>query len=250
MALSNMIKAANACGVSLTSFADQVRSLRNIHTGKRAFIIGGGPSLRMEDLDVLQDEITLASNKIYLAFEKTRWRPTYYCITDPVYYCITDPAAANRAASAVRAHAQTFYLQTILPWLSPDDGVFLRERHMRRPIGERTYFSTDLGLGVYSGWTVTYALLQIAYWLGIQTVYLLGMDGYAKGEPHHFYKDGFSDDAQSMPPPYLDLRERAYHMAKRAFDADGRRILNASRSTRLTVFPRVNFDDVVQTTHA
>ena len=60
----------------------KTKALKNIHKGKRAFILGNGPSLEIEDLDKLKNEITFASNKIYLAFDQTDWRPTYYCVED------------------------------------------------------------------------------------------------------------------------------------------------------------------------
>ncbi len=46
----------------------KLRKLYNIHSGKRCFIIGNGPSLKSEDLDKLRDEISFASNGIYLIF--------------------------------------------------------------------------------------------------------------------------------------------------------------------------------------
>jgi len=60
----------------------QLSNLCNIHKDSRAFIIGSGPGLRIEDLDKLKNEITFACNKIYLAFEKTDWRPNYLSVTD------------------------------------------------------------------------------------------------------------------------------------------------------------------------
>jgi hypothetical protein len=59
-------------------------ALYNIHQGKRCFVIGNGPSLRIADLDRLKGEITFASNKITLAFTETDWRPTYYTVCDAV----------------------------------------------------------------------------------------------------------------------------------------------------------------------
>src|SRR5690606_17851147 len=55
---------------------------RDVHQGRRAFVIGMGPSLAMADLDQLSEEITFACNKVYLAFDQTMWRPTYYGVTD------------------------------------------------------------------------------------------------------------------------------------------------------------------------
>ena len=61
-------------------------NLKDIHKGKRGFVIGNGPSLKIEDLDNLNNEITIASNKIYLAFEETKWRPKFYTVADPILW--------------------------------------------------------------------------------------------------------------------------------------------------------------------
>ena len=62
----------------------ELRRFKDKFKGKRCFVIGAGPSLRMEDLDVLAEhnEICFASNKIYLAFERTSWRPDFYMVCD------------------------------------------------------------------------------------------------------------------------------------------------------------------------
>ncbi len=59
-------------------------SLLDSHRGKRCFVVGNGPSLKIDDLDKLTGEITFASNRIFLAFEETQWRPTYYTMCDAV----------------------------------------------------------------------------------------------------------------------------------------------------------------------
>lgn len=63
---------------------EKLLGLKDIHRGNRAVVIGNGPSLKISDLDRLKDEITFASNRIYLAFEDTEWRPTYYTMCDAV----------------------------------------------------------------------------------------------------------------------------------------------------------------------
>ncbi len=69
-------------GAAAESESSRTAALRDCHRGRRGFIVGNGPSLRMEDLDRLQSEISFGSNKIYLAFDKTAWRPTYYSVID------------------------------------------------------------------------------------------------------------------------------------------------------------------------
>ncbi|MFL2938571.1 MAG: hypothetical protein ACJZ7A_05680 [Opitutales bacterium] len=58
--------------------------LKNQRNSTRIFIIGNGPSLKVRDLDLLHkhDELSFAFNKIYLAFEQTKYRPTYYMVED------------------------------------------------------------------------------------------------------------------------------------------------------------------------
>lgn len=58
--------------------------LLNKHRGRRCFVVGNGPSLRMADLDRLVNEITFASNRIWLAFDQTPWRPSYYTMCDTI----------------------------------------------------------------------------------------------------------------------------------------------------------------------
>ena len=36
----------------------------------------------MDDLEQLKNEVTFASTKIYLAFDMTSWRPSYYVVED------------------------------------------------------------------------------------------------------------------------------------------------------------------------
>lgn len=53
----------------------RLKKLKNIHLGKRCFIIGNGPSLKAEDLSKLykNNEITFAFNRIYHIFDQTKW---------------------------------------------------------------------------------------------------------------------------------------------------------------------------------
>lgn len=62
--------------------SQKLKLYKDIHKGKRCFIIGNGPSLRAEDLNKLSDEITLCGNRIYEIFDKTKWRPTYFFCID------------------------------------------------------------------------------------------------------------------------------------------------------------------------
>ena len=60
----------------------RLAEMKDIHKGKRAFIIGNGPSLNQTDLSKLKNEITFGMNRVYLAFPDWGFSTTYLCITN------------------------------------------------------------------------------------------------------------------------------------------------------------------------
>jgi len=56
----------------------RLAELKDVHNGKRAFIIGNGPSLRQTDLYKLRDEFTFGMNRIYLLFPELGFHTTYF----------------------------------------------------------------------------------------------------------------------------------------------------------------------------
>ncbi len=124
-------------------------------------------------------------------------------------------------------------------------------------------FSCDITLGTYGGYTVIYTLLQVAYHLGIKEVFLLGLDFNFDHSPptgrtteagediliqdaemNHFHKD-YRKKGEEWTKPRLDIQYDAFKCAKKVFEKDGRKIFNASRYTKLDVFPVVRLEDVV-----
>lgn len=246
------LQLANAIGLSFVGSRAQIAALRNKHRGGRIFVIGNGPSLRMEDLTALQGEVTIACNRIYLAFDATPWRPQYYCVSDPHVARFDRNEIASM--SAVKLTHEPCW-----PWLRGMDMLFVPERRTPRIGMERKHwFSTDLRAGAFGGWTVAYLMLQLAYWLGAREVILLGID-------HRYVPTaipGQLNVPMPWPPPrnHFDPRYEkrcdrigvcvhrqnlAYEQAKRAFERDGRIVRNATRSSDLTVFERVTLEEVL-----
>lgn len=236
----------------ITSDAALIECLRNRYQGQRCFIIGNGPSLRIEDLEALRGEVTFASNKIYLSFDETTWRPTFYSVEDRL-------VARNNAdrITALTGMTKIFphHMLPLLPrqpnhayvrWLPPHDNtVSFRE------------FSTDLAKGVCWGSTITYTLMQMAVHMGFRQIYLLGLDHtyiepkttldgvlVSEGERNHFHPD-YRKPGEQWHLPVLDRLEWSYGYAKTACDALGVEVWNASRKTALDTFPRANLDVVL-----
>jgi len=254
-----------ACHLPITSSDRRLWNWRGKHRGQRAFIIGNGPSLSPADLDRLKNEVTFASNKIFLAFRETDWRPTYYSVSDVL-------VAENNGQTIDRLQLTKVFGSSVRPVLQRHGSnrragartdcdrpiTWLRELPTRRP-----RFSTNCAAGVHGGFSVVYHQLQLAFHLGIREVYLLGMDFSfsiptaragqsvhgavleSTGERNHFHPE-YRQPGERWTMPRLDRQYEAFTRAKQAFLAAGGEIVNVSRETKLDVFPRADFGHVLR----
>ena len=100
---------------------------------------------------------------------------------------------------------------------------------------------------------MTYVALQAAYWMGFQEVILVGVDHrYSTAGPANAMVVSQSDDPDHFDPEYfgrgfrwqlpdLEASERSYRLARAAFEADGRRIVDATVGGQLEVFPKIDY---------
>jgi len=243
-------------GILLTTNDRKLAAFRNKHFGQRAFIIGNGPSLKINDLDRLKGEITFASNKIYLAFEETAWRPTYYAAEDILF-------VKQNYNDISRLKGFTKFSPFHLAKYAQD----LRDTIKYFLINEDFYpqlprFSFNALKEMYGGGTVTYTLIQLACFMGIREIFLLGIDFHyndpkryegtlgnygtriydaTEQEISHFHPDYLRPGEKGFEPN-LHLHEKAYLAAQKALNHLGGHIYNTTRGGKLEIFPRIEFD--------
>jgi len=222
---------------------ERLRRMHNRYRGQRCVIMGNGPSLNKTNLPVLASEFTFGMNRIYLAFDKLGFVPSFYVATNDL---VLEQCAGEIADIAA---------PKFLSWELRDTVADIPDSILVRRV-PRPHFSTDPTRGVWEGATVTYVTMQIAYYLGFSQVVLIGVDhNFAtKGEPHKAVTST-GDDPNHFSPKYfgkgfrwqlpdLERSEVAYAMARQAFEADGREIVDATVGGKLQVFPKVDFDSV------
>lgn len=220
--------------------AKRIRSLKGIYNGKRCFLIGNGPSLRVEDLELLKNEITFGANRIYRIFDDTTWRPDYYVAFEPEYvtqnieYLKTVPVNRARFLNnrAYTENTENTY------WINCTSKFCIEKETT-----ESIFFSEDISKSIGDGYSVTFTMLQIAIYMGFSEIYLVGMD-HNKGnrKTTHYYKDAPKD---YRTPTFWNGIEYAYTLAKEHADEKGILIANLTRGGQLEVFPRMEFDKVV-----
>jgi hypothetical protein len=226
----------------------RIAAIKDIHRGKRAFIIGNGPSLRQTDLSKLRNEITFGMNRIYLLFSELGFSTTYFAsINNLVIEQFADEILAlpmpKFLAWRSRRHFPANLPITQLP-------TFLYTSYT----GPR--FSPDVGGRVWEGATVTNVALQIAFHMGFQQVILIGVDHNfaSRGEanktvisqgddPNHFAPNYFGKGAKWQLPD-LDTSEVGYTLAREAYRKAGREVLDATVCGKLRIFPKVDYNSL------
>ena len=225
--------------------ARQLRSLRNRFQGERCFIIGNGPSLRGMDLAPLANEHTFGLNRGYLLFDRIGG-PTSFLVS------INQHVIEQFGGEMARACEHTFFSWQSRHSLPADVDATLLLLCSGPQFSDRVD-----SLGVWDGGTVTFVALQLAYYFGFAEVVLIGVDhafnsvGDARAlitstgaDPNHFDPSYFGPGIRWQLPD-LETSEVGYLLAKHQFQRDGRRILDATVEGKLTIFRKVNYQDVV-----
>lgn len=223
---------------------------KDIHKGKRCFIVATGPSLRLEDVEKLNGEYTFAMNSIYKLFDKTDWRPTYYAIIDSSVFSRIKHELLNLDISCA------FFPDFSIKWdknyahAIPVKANFCLNRKERSIIPIRwrqKKMGNDMTKLFYEGTSVVHFIMQIAFYMGFSEIYLLGTDCNFSGKEKHSslvsYKD--SNKIDNFPEEIHEGLIKDYQNAKEVSINKGVKIYNATRGGMLEIFERVKLEDVL-----
>lgn len=223
----------------------RLKAFKDKHKGKRCFIIGNGPSLKGMDLSPLKNELTFGLNRIYLLFDRLGFNTTYYVSVNK--YVIEQSASDIEHIPCPK----------FISWHTRDhirsktDVMFIRSRN------EPGFCANIITQGAWEGTTVTYVAMQLAYYMGFSEVVLIGVDHIfkTKGEPHKLVVSQ-GEDLDHFDPAYFGkgfkwqlpdvaMSEKAYILAREAFEKDGRKIVDATVGGKLQVFPKVDYEEIL-----
>jgi hypothetical protein len=221
-----------------------IRQFKDIHAGERCVIIGNGPSLRNTDLTLLRDEYTFGLNRIYLMFDELGFETTFHVVVNRymVEQCVDDFRKINAP------------LFTTMPNRAFLDGA-ANTAYLYDVVGP--WFARDPRRGVCQGSTVTYVAMQLAYYMGFSEVVLVGVDHRfaVSGAPHQLVESTGPDTSHFDPRyfpkgfkwqlPDLENSEVAYRLARKAFEDDRRRIVDATVGGALTIFPKHSLEEAL-----
>lgn len=240
----------------------RLEALKDSHKGEKCFVIGNGPSLKAEDLDKLRRQkiFCFASKGIYNIFGETEWRPDVWGVSDLDYIKVKedDLSQLNGFIKLVCSQAIIHY------------GIQIRNSIYYPFIqAERTpkYCNMDVSRGVHFYGTITGKLINFAMYMGFSEIYLLGCDHSFPtkldengnrvvdiSKKMHFSENYFSDENEkAYVYRAIDDMDKSLKYVTDSFkdlkyfcDSYKIKVWNATRGGELEVFPRKNFDIVMQ----
>jgi hypothetical protein len=217
---------------------------RDLHRGERGVIVANGPSLNAMDLSCLAGETVIGLNKIFLGLDRFGFYPRYYIAVNR--------KVVEQSVRQIQALNCVKFIGDRAKDLLPEDGL----THHLNTSAAPARFCHDIAAGVHEGWTVTYAALQVAWYLGFAEVVLVGLDHRYRFEgapnalhrlegpdPNHF-APGYFGGGQEWNNPDLARSEESYRLARAEFEAAGRRITDATVNGACTIFPKADYRDV------
>lgn len=227
-------------------YAKKLRQFKNLHRGQDCFIIGNGPSLNKMNLAPLADYHTFGLNKIYLMRDKGVDLNLSYLVS------VNQLVIEQAAAEFVKMSCPVFLSYTAA------QGVVPSEPHIHRLHTLNTWsFYEDITQPICEGFTVTYVAMQIAYFMGFERVFLIGVDHsfkqsgssnetqvYEGDDQNHFHPDYFKGQKWQLADVYGS--ECSYHLANYHYKKAGRLIADATVGGELEVFPKIDFAEALR----
>ncbi len=240
---------------------ENLKKYKNIHQGKRVFLIGNGPSLSKTNLDLIKDEYSIAMCRISLIYPKTSWRPSYYVFassnckdkrwgkewTDSVLNSVKENKTKSFIWEKYHKHFDKKNKYKNITWIKnitekkPNSNGDYEESWWPENIEERMDKSgTSMNLA-----------LQLANYMGFSEIIFLGTDlGYSvqktlNDDPNHFLG---SYNAEIVPEKVNKINNQManVHRLARMRIPPEIKMYNATITTQLDVYPKICFETLMR----
>ena len=223
-----------------------LKRFKNSHKGERVFIVATGPSLTTSDLDLLKNEYTFSMNSVFKMFNKTDWRPSFYCVADGAVF-------KKIQGEVDRQPLNVCFVKDEIPWQNKNvnrlpvipnlcNSELLRDSFPSLAL--KSYTSSDICKGIYMGNSVVHVITQICFYMGFSEIYYIGADcsnfkSHAADCDHNINLSRSEDNlAMGIKSDY----EADYEYGKK----HGIQMYNVTRGGALEVFPRLSLEDVIK----
>ena len=224
----------------------EIEKFRNCHFNQEAVIIASGPSIQQtQPLNLRNDLIPFACNSIFLI---NGFTPNYYFVIDTL-------VMEQRLEQIKKLSCTKFFPMDFKEHI--DDAYFYNSNRVPWP----KVFSKDFAMESEVIGTVVYSMLQMAYFMGCDPVYIIGLDhdysnllNNSKQDGHvmevtgkgqsHFHKD-YLTVGMKWHYPWIERCEAAYEVSADHYARNGRNIFNATPGSKVNCFKRVDYQKLM-----
>lgn len=222
---------------------------------RRIFVIGNGPSINTQNLNLLKDEFTICSNAFYLKYKDLNWRPNIIICEDIL------PAKDNKDFyNSDEDSLKIFPIEFSSFINNRNSSYFINLKRTYFKLIKKPLFSKDFTKKAFWGGTVSYLSLQVAYYFQPKEIYLIGTDlSYNIPKNAKVSKDGvitsMSNDPNHFDPTYFGVGKKwhfpetdrmqfffdyAFYFLKRKKIS----LINATNGGNLKNIPRKEFESI------
>lgn len=250
--------------------SNNISALKNLYKGKRCFVIGTGPSLKINDLNCLKDEYTFGLNNIYALYGQMVYRPTFYVTGVPRYikWILNENKGGDLAGQYVFLNNYDGKQKNqgkccFIPMFSYYYANHRFIDHEKCKYDQMIY-EEDINKGIIAKATVAITAIEIAVYLGFNEIVLLGIDmDYSKAKKHIYENDegitddegarwvkdntGIDDSKVSIDNSSLVVKAMLEGFKFWKYEAEKRnvKIINATRGGRLEFFERKSLGEIL-----
>ncbi len=218
---------------------------KNFHRGEDCLLVCNGPSLNLVEWPRINPRLTtFGLNKIYLGQHRFGFVPRYLC-------CVNEKVLRQARPDLMRLRAVKFIGNRVDEDFYEENPLLYRINTQQLP-EDAEAFSTDICAYVEEGWTVTYAALQIIYYMGFARVFIIGMDHHynhavpgqenaaatMNGDDHDHFDPCYFGGGLEWDQPDLIHSEDSYRVARDVFEKDGRMIADCTINGACQVFDK------------
>lgn len=213
--------------------SQQLSAYKDKLKGQRCFILGNNSS-KLDELNVLMNERTIACDSFCDFFSRTPQRPSYYLLTEMNSYL-----------------GNGKYIEGMECFVNADIKVF-EDKFKKAP----TYLN-PLGNGLVNGIPTfgamqssydtakvlpLYEMLQLAIYMGFSEIYIYGFDGVFDLE---IDGDGVArKPAEDTVPGFPDKAKQALDRVRAFADGNNIKIFSMCETSGLSMFDKVKFEDI------
>ena len=232
----------------------KILDFKNRHAGQKIFCLGAGPSLKKENLSLLNNQVVIFTNSSYKLLNTVSPKTSYWLVQDTHRVKeFSDVDTSQFSATFKSFHTLNYlhpnlYESCIVLW--PE--IILKQRKFipyPEVVCNRLSFSENLDTTIdLTGSSVIFSAIQLAYYLGSDKIALLGVDMYHSSDLKSAYFDYSPNRIYSEPATQEDYvsRRKPYFKFYRDFlSTKGIKLYNCTCETREDELDKLSLEDFV-----